>query len=127
MASSSTARKPSTDRPRRRLVRRTIQLALAFSAASLLAASSIQCSGAGDAGDSGAGGAGASGSGNPTGSNAGGSVYFDANTKDYSAERFYEDDPPPMGCDGGGQPPVPGGTPECPDDKNLPGCPCVTK
>lgn len=33
-------------------------------------------------------------------------------------------DPQPTSCDGGGVPPVVGGTPECPSDKNLPGCAC---
>jgi hypothetical protein len=45
-------------------------------------------------------------------------------------EAFWADDPPPMAClaDGSmGPPPTPpGGTPECPDDKNREGCPCST-
>ena len=43
-------------------------------------------------------------------------------------DAFWADDPPPMQCleDGtSGPPPVPpGGTPECPDDKNREGCRC---
>jgi hypothetical protein len=43
-------------------------------------------------------------------------------------DAFFADDPPPEQCfpDGGrGDPPdPPGGTPECPDDKNREGCPC---
>ncbi len=43
-------------------------------------------------------------------------------------DAFWEDDPPPMMCleDGSSGPPAvaPGGTPECPDDKNREGCPC---
>lgn len=41
---------------------------------------------------------------------------------------FFTNDPPPQYCgpDGGWQPPPPpGGTPACPDDKNLQGCPCT--
>lgn len=45
-------------------------------------------------------------------------------------DAFFADDPPPMVCleDGGMGPPVdpPGGTPECPDDKNREGCRCDT-
>ncbi|MCB9596541.1 MAG: hypothetical protein H6719_27705 [Sandaracinaceae bacterium] len=43
-------------------------------------------------------------------------------------DAFFADDPPPMVCleDGGMGPPTdpPGGTPECPDDKNREGCRC---
>jgi len=45
-------------------------------------------------------------------------------------DAFFAKDPPPKYCgpDGGGQaPPLPGGTPECPSDKNREGCPCTTK
>jgi len=42
-----------------------------------------------------------------------------------SADAFWADDPPPKVCgDSGVSPKVPGGTPECPDDKNREGCPC---
>jgi len=47
-----------------------------------------------------------------------------------SADAFYVNDPPPKYCgpDGGWTaPPLPGGTPECPSDKNLQGCPCTKK
>lgn len=39
---------------------------------------------------------------------------------------FFADDPPPKYCGPGSatKPPLPGGTPECPDDKNREGCPC---
>ena len=44
-------------------------------------------------------------------------------------DAFFADDPPPMVClpDGtmGPPPELPGGTPECPDDKNREGCPCT--
>jgi hypothetical protein len=44
-------------------------------------------------------------------------------------EAFWAEDPPPMVClaDGtmGPPPTPPGGTPECPDDKNREGCPCT--
>jgi hypothetical protein len=46
----------------------------------------------------------------------------------FDVDAFWAQDPPPMYClpDGGtGMPPVPpGGTPDCPDDKNRQGCPC---
>ncbi len=51
--------------------------------------------------------------------------------RDLSIDRdaFWAQDPPPMYCalDGGMLPPpmIPGGTPECPDDKNREGCPCT--
>jgi hypothetical protein len=43
------------------------------------------------------------------------------------ADAFFTKDPPPQYCGPNPQdaPPVPGGTPECPDDKNVPGCPCT--
>ncbi|MBX7194418.1 MAG: hypothetical protein K1X94_20350 [Sandaracinaceae bacterium] len=45
-------------------------------------------------------------------------------------EAFWADDPPPVQCleDGSMSPPPdpPGGTPECPDDKNREGCRCDT-
>jgi hypothetical protein len=45
---------------------------------------------------------------------------------DASADAFWADDPPPKSCGAGGVTPVvPGGTPECPDDKNREGCPCT--
>jgi hypothetical protein len=47
----------------------------------------------------------------------------------FSADAFWSQDPPPMYCGpaGGGTPPTPpGGTPDCPDDKNREGCPCPT-
>lgn len=39
---------------------------------------------------------------------------------------LYANDPPPKWCGPGGDPapPPPGGTEQCPDDKNLPGCGC---
>jgi len=46
-------------------------------------------------------------------------------------DAFWSADPPPMYCPlggGTGMPPMPpGGTPECPDDKNRQGCPCPTE
>jgi hypothetical protein len=54
----------------------------------------------------------------------GGGLGIDVQTADYSAEQIYATDPPPTSCDGGGMPPPVTGTPECPSDKNLPGCPC---
>lgn len=110
---------------------KTLRVAIALASVGLLGTSLVQCSA-----DSGSSGSNTGGSGNTGGSSSGGSgatVGFDGSivpdvaTKDYSAEDFFVDDPPPQGCDGGGKPVVPGGTPECPDDKNLQGCPCVNE
>ncbi len=109
-----------------RVARGTIVIA----AAALLASSLVQCS-ADDGGAGSGGGANAGGAGGSSANGGTGAIGFDGNispdvqTKDYSAEDFFIEDPPPQGCDGGGQPVVPGGTPECPADKNLPGCPCT--
>jgi hypothetical protein len=45
----------------------------------------------------------------------------------FDNDAFFINDPPPAYCgpDGGMPPVVPGGTPECPDDKNRMGCPCT--
>lgn len=47
----------------------------------------------------------------------------------FNPDAFWADDPPPKYCalDGGVLPPPkpPGGTPECPDDKNRQGCACT--
>lgn len=101
-------------------------LALAFM--SLGAFGALQCSSTSSSGGSGGGSA----SGNPDGSTGGygnfgndSSINIDTGLVDYSAEQFFLDDPPPLSCDGGGNPVKPGGTPECPDDKNLQGCPCT--
>jgi hypothetical protein len=47
-------------------------------------------------------------------------------------DAFFAKDPPPQYCgpDGGAgskPPPTPGGTPDCPSDKNREGCPCTKK
>lgn len=44
-------------------------------------------------------------------------------------DAFFAKDPPPKYCGpGGSKPPkLPGGTPDCPDDKNREGCPCKKK
>jgi len=118
-------------------------LALASAASFLVGASSVHCGSSGStAGNSNSttgtfntGGNG-SGTGTATGgssgtfsgpSGSGGNITFDVQTKDYSAEDFFNADPPPMICgDSGVTPPVVTGTPECPSDKNLVGCPCQT-
>jgi hypothetical protein len=104
---------------------------IAASAVGLLGMSLAQCSADSGGSSVSVGGSNAGGSGNSGGSSTGGvgagfdgSISGDVAVKDYSAEEFFIEDPPPQGCDGGGVPVVPGGTPECPDDKNLPGCPC---
>jgi hypothetical protein len=112
-------------------------LIFAASASFLLGASSIQCggtnanntssgfAGSGTGAGSGVSNGGASANGGSTGSlGLGGGIGIDVQTMDYSAEQIYANDPPITACDGGGMPPPVTGTPECPSDKNLPGCPC---
>lgn len=93
-------------------------------------------SGTGARGGNDAGAAGAGGTGGTAGTGGGGGQAggggADAGPRDGGAidpNAFWQNDPPPMWCgpDGGSTPPpVPGGTPECPDDKNRQGCPCPT-
>src|SRR5438477_13107811 len=46
----------------------------------------------------------------------------------FDSDAFWAQDPPPKWCGpDGGVPQTPGGTPECPDDKNREGCPCPTE
>jgi hypothetical protein len=65
--------------------------------------------------------------------NEGGLMNVDSGTGpvvvDASADAFWANDPPPMVClsETGVVTPIPGGTPECPDDKNREGCPCPTE
>ena len=50
-----------------------------------------------------------------------------ADLPQYNGDAFFASDPPPRYCGpaGGGEPPaLPGGTPDCPDDKNREGCAC---
>jgi hypothetical protein len=98
-------------------------LILAATGAFVAGASSITCGGNSQAA-SGTGGGQSSGNTNGGSSGLGGSIGIDVVDMDYSAEQIYANDPPPMTCDGGGMPPPVGGTPQCPSDKNLPGCPC---
>ena len=52
---------------------------------------------------------------------------FGASDTSLDPDAFFAKDPPPMWCgaDGGGTPPpTPGGTVDCPDDKNREGCAC---
>ena len=108
---------------------RQAQLAVASVGSFILAAASVHCGTSegedGSSGNTGANGSGGSGSG---ASGQGGELGIDVpGAKDHSQERLIGDDPFPMGCDGGGNPPSIGGTPECPDDKNIEGCPCNTQ
>ncbi len=117
-------------------------LGFAAVASFLVGASSVHCgsgtvsssngftgSGGSGTGTASGGMGGAGGAGNGSGTSNGGSsgtlMLSDASGFDYSLDSFYVNDPPPTTCDGGATaPPPPGGTPMCPDDKNLPGCPC---
>jgi hypothetical protein len=67
-------------------------------------------------GSAGSAGSGSSGSAGTTGIDVGGDPP--------NPDAFWANDPPPPVCSGGTSPPAPGGTPECPDDKNREGCPC---
>ncbi|MCZ7687267.1 MAG: hypothetical protein M5U28_54440 [Sandaracinaceae bacterium] len=72
-----------------------------------------------------------------TSMDGGGTAHVDSGPRDAgpppvepNPEAFWEDDPPPRECypDGGmgPLPDPPGGTPECPDDRNREGCRCPT-
>ncbi|MFT3754962.1 MAG: hypothetical protein QM769_03280 [Pseudoxanthomonas sp.] len=71
-----------------------------------------------------------SGAGEDAGVEDAGTVYVPPDMT-YNVDAFWAADPPPMYCPlggGTGMPPTPpGGTPECPDDKNRQGCPCPTE
>lgn len=97
-------------------------LGVAAIASFLAGASSVHCGANGHVSTAGTG----SGNGGSGGSSGlgGDLIGFDAQQMDYSAEQLYANDPPPMSCDGGGMAPIISGTPQCPSDKNLPGCPC---
>ncbi|MBE7486328.1 MAG: hypothetical protein HS104_40955 [Polyangiaceae bacterium] len=94
----------------------------------------LHCSAGGDGGGgsaaNGGGGTGANGGGGTgtgTGGDSGLIITTDGEAPDYSVDAFFAVDPPPPDCsDAGAQPIKPGGTPECPDDKNLQGCPCTS-
>ena len=82
----------------------------------------------------GGGGSGATGSGGKGATGSGGSAAdsgivvpgLDGEAPDYSIDAFFAEDPPPPDCsDSGAVPTKPGGTPSCPDDKNLQGCLCT--
>ncbi len=123
--------------------RSALRTALALGAALALASSAVQCSGTdaapgrssvGSGGSSAASGSGAGGS--SSGATGGGGfsgttifpdgALIDVPAKDYGLDAFFVDDPPPPACNGNmNKPSNPGGTPECPADKNLQGCSCT--
>jgi len=107
----------------------TLLMAGAFGGLAVQCSSSsaqhYQGSGSGGSGNGSGGGNGndASASGGSGGTPVLGGL--DSGGQEFSPDAFFVNDPPPANCaDGGGQPPAPGGTPECPDDKNLQNCPC---
>src|SRR5262245_57660204 len=63
---------------------------------------------------------------NADGGNGNGADGWSNNNGKPDAGDPYANAPPPPWCGPAGQPPPPtiGGTPECPDDKNKPGCGC---
>lgn len=105
-------------------LRRMVRMALALAAAGSVGVLAQACGTSGE-----------SGSNFPTpGSDGGtGGGFLDADFGDgarvgYDPDAFFVNDPPPAWCGPAGgatQPPAPGGTPECPDDKNREGCPCA--
>lgn len=82
--------------------------------------------GSGKAGSSGAGAS--SGKGGSSGSAGnkpdGGGIIESGIPDGPNPDAFFANDPPPGMCDGGLPPVTPGGTVDCPDDKNREGCPC---
>jgi hypothetical protein len=126
-----------------------LRLALAAVASFFLGASSIQCGSS--ASGSGAGGAGGNAASSSGASNAGGHAQTGGGAVSTGGGSGPGGgatsvggsggagvgggggsggsiDPAPTSCDAGGvPPPPPGGSASCPDDKNLPGCPCPTK
>ena len=84
--------------------------------------------GSGD-GDGGAASGDGSGGGNPNPGDASFGSNDSSNDSSFDPDAFWANDPAPKYCypDGGGTTPQPpGGTPDCPDDKNRQGCACPT-
>jgi len=86
----------------------------------------------GNGSSSGSGGSKAKGSGGSKGGGLFGNAPSSSTPKDAAviSDAFFAVDPVPMMCGQGGTmttPPQPGGTLECPDDKNREGCPCPTQ
>lgn len=107
---------------------RVLSGAVVTAALGLLGASLVQCSATEGGSQVGGGAANGAGGGAASGAGAnGGNTGIDVQGgQDYNADAFFVNDPPPPSCnDAGAQPKVPGGTPDCPDDKNLEGCPCT--
>lgn len=103
---------------------RVTRIGMALVALGAMGSLTVQCSASN--GGIGGNGNGSGGYGPDASSNGGSIATIDAASPEYSLDAFYANDPPKKNCgDGGGIPPNPGGTPECPDDKNLEGCPCT--
>lgn len=68
--------------------------------------------------------------GNGSGTDAGSPEFGDVDNPNtqYTPDQLWANDPPPPWCGPAGAPAPqpPGGTPDCPDDKNREGCPCST-
>lgn len=111
---------------------KTVRIASRVFLGGALSILALHCSAGGDSGGgsgagSGVGGGGGSGA-QGSGGDSGLIISPDGEAPDYSTDAFFAVDPPPPDCsDSGAQPIKPGGTPECPDDKNLQGCPCKTQ
>ena len=88
--------------------------------------------GVGGAGGGGGGSGGADGSaagfGNSGGTDGGtilGDAALNPDAQQFDPDAYWANDPPPQQClDSGMSYPTPGGTPDCPDDKNREGCTC---
>ncbi len=132
-------------RPHRHGILRT---AFSLCVISAFSVSALQCSGGGSSRQDGFGGAfgGGGGQGNAGGGGGlaaggggglaaggtggglgvgGGLLDAQGGVMDVSIDAFFVDDPPAPACNGNmNNPTNPGGTPRCPNDKNLEGCPC---
>ncbi len=85
--------------------------------------------GSADGGGGTAGSGGSAGTGGGTGGASGSGGMAGTGGRDGGAidpNAFWQNDPPPRWCGADGGTLVPGGTPECPDDKNRQGCACPT-
>jgi hypothetical protein len=118
---------------RRSVLKRATRIGVAVVALAAMGSLTVQCSASSGGDDSSGGSFSSGGSSNNDASASGGSIgnggsisVIDSGSPEFSRDAFFAEDPPPKNCgDGGGVPPSPGGTPACPADKNLQGCPCT--
>lgn len=123
---------------RRSAARRGLRFVFTLLAAGACGILAVQCSASSNKSNaypgSGSGATGSGGGGNGfdasgTGASGGqpniGNLDAAGGGEKVSQDQYYLNDPPPANCsDAGVKPPVITGTPQCPSDKNNPGCPC---